>query len=272
MKAQLSPSSLALAAACALLAPFLAAVPALAAPQILAVAATDMKTPVTCDGGECTAELTTICLQEHRGSPSVGTAYYVHGDTPLTLTGTTPAGQEISLAHLDMKITAARGHNAIRVAFRETELDKYGPLALQISVPENISVVPVPIAYDLKPQSEDDIALATGPLRVLASSMVDKDTGKRAAAELVNQAINRLPWRGRASDASRAVVKAAYSEVVRNSGFSSDAKASADAVVEQCYDRTAAGSLSFRGCLGSWHDRLIGKLNTDYWNAAGAGS
>ena len=271
MKAQISLSRLAFTA-CALIAPSFFAHLALAAPQILAVAATDLKTPVTCEKGECTAELTTICLQEHRGSPNIGTAYYLHEGDMLALTGTTAEGQEISLDHLNFKITAARGHNAIRVGFRETEIDKYGPLNMQISVPENVSIVPVPIANDRHPQSEEDIALATGPLRILASRLIDQDTGKRDAAELINQAINRLPWRGRASDETRLAAKTGYREVAQSSGFAKGAKANADAVVEECFAQTAAGSLTFRGCLGSWHDRLIGKLNTKYWKAVGAGS
>ena len=250
----------------------MAAAPALAAPQILAVAATDLKLPVTCETGECTVELTTICLQEHRGSPNAGQGYYVHGETFFDLTGRNAAGQEISLAHLPLEITAARGHNAVRLAFRETHLAKYGPLEVSISVPENLSLVPLPVANDMRPQTEADIEIATGPLRKAATRLVDLDEDKRDAAELISQAINRLPWRGRASDEERATVRASYDDITENSGFASSAKNNANAVIQKCYDRTVAGSLSFRGCLGSWHDHLIGKLNTKYWKSLGAGS
>ncbi|MCC3304909.1 hypothetical protein [Sneathiella sp. HT1-7] len=250
----------------------IAALPALAAPQILAVAATDLKLPVTCEAGECTVELTTICLQEHRASPNIGAGYYVHGETFFDLMGRNAAGQEISLAHLPLEITAARGHNAVRLAFQESQLTKYGPLEVSISVPKNLSLVPLPIANDVKPQTEEDILLATGPLRAAATQLVDLDENKRDAAELINQAINRLPWRGRASDEDRATVRASYQEITKSSGFASGAKDNANAVVKECYDRTIAGSLSFRGCLGSWHDRMIGKLNTKYWKSLGAGS
>ncbi|MEX1034636.1 MAG: hypothetical protein WDZ54_01675 [Sneathiella sp.] len=249
-----------------------AALPALAAPQILAVAQTDLALPVICNAGECTVELTTICLQEHRASPNPGAGYYVHGDRFFDLTGTTPAGQEISLAHLPVTITAARGHNAVRLAFRETALKKYGPLAVSIAVPENLSLVPLPIRNDLTPQTEEDILLATGPLRDLATKMVDRDTNKKGAAELISQAINRLPERGRATDATRVAARSSFQDITRSSGFASGARDNASAVVRECYDRTIAGSLSFRQCLGSWHDRLIGKLNTEYWKALDAGS
>lgn len=249
-----------------------AALPALAAPQILAVASTDLKLPVTCEKGECTVELTTICLQEHRASPNIGAGYYVHGDKFFDLSGRTATGQEISLAHLPLEITAARGHNAVRLAFRDTHLKKYGPLEISLSVPDNLSLVPLPVANDVKPQTEEDILLATGPLREAATRLVDLDVNKRDAAELINQAINRLPWRGRASDTERATVRAAFDDLTEKSGFASGARDNANAVVNECYDRTMAGSLSFRACLGSWHDRLIGTLNTKYWKSLGAGS
>jgi hypothetical protein len=250
----------------------LATAPALAAPQILAVAATDLKLPVTCDGGICAVELTTICLQEHRASPHIGAGYYVHGDAFFDLKGRTPAGQDISLTHLPIEITAARGHNAVRLAFGAAHLAKYGPLEVSIAVPENLSLVPLPIANDQRPQTEEDILIATGPLRQAATRLVDLDNNQRDAAELISQAINRLPWRGRASDDTRAAVRARYDDITDRSGYSDDAKSSANSVIQKCYDRTTAGSLSFRGCLGSWHDHLIGKLNTKYWKSLGAGS
>ncbi len=243
-----------------------------AAPQIMAVASTDLDVPVTCEGGTCSVELSSICLQEHRASPIIGTAYYVHGDTGFKLTGKTEQGQEISLSHLDLKIEAARGHNAIKVGFREVDIRKYGEMSVQISVPENLSIVPKPIANDVNPQTDDDIAAATGPMRQLASSMIDQDTRKRDAAELINQTINRLPWRGRATDAERQDALDAYGEITRTSGFSSGARSNADAVMNECESRTAAGSLTLRQCLGSWHDRLVGKLNTKYWQQLKTGS
>ncbi|MAZ04082.1 MAG: hypothetical protein CMN56_13200 [Sneathiella sp.] len=248
------------------------AAPALAAPQILAVAQTELTLPVTCESGECTVELTTICLQEHRASPNPGNRYYVHGDRFFDLTGTTPAGQEIALGHLPVTITAARGHNAVRLAFREMALKKYGPLAVSIAVPENLSLVPMPIKDDVNPQTEEDILLATGPLREAATRLVALDTNKKGAAELISQAINRLPERGRASDDVRAAARANFEAVSSRSGFSNSARDNANAVVRECYEETTAGSLSFRGCLGSWHDRMIGKLNTKYWKSLGAGT
>ncbi|USG59948.1 hypothetical protein NBZ79_12250 [Sneathiella marina] len=272
MKSQTSRARLSRSTALALLATPLFAFASAAAPQIMAVASTDLDIPVTCEGGECSVELSSICLQEHRGSPYPGTAYYVHGDNNFQLTGVTDAGQEIKLSSIDLKVEAARGHNAVKVAFNETALRKYGPMSVKISVPKDMSIVPLPIANDVNPQTEADIELATGPLRQLASSIVDDDVQKRDAAELLNQTINRLPWRGRATDGERLAAEAEYREILATAPFSQRAKANADAVMKECATRTYAGSLTLRQCLGSWHDRLIGKLNTKYWSQLKSGS
>jgi len=272
MKFQTSRARLSRSTALALLATPLFAFASAAAPQIMAVASTDLAIPVTCDGGECSVELSSICLQEHRGSPYPGTAYYVHGDTQFQLTGVTDAGQEIKLSSVDLKVEAARGHNAVKVGFNETALRKYGPMTVRISVPENMSIVPLPIANDVNPQTDADIALATGPLRHLASSIVDDNTHKRDAAELLNQTINRLPWRGRATDEERLSAEGEYRNIRASAPFSQQAKDNANAVMKECATRTYAGSLTLRQCLGSWHDRLIGKLNSKYWNQVKTGS
>lgn len=250
----------------------LAATPALAAPQILAVAATELPLPLTCEAGECRVELTTICLQEDRASPNPGTGYYVHGERFFGIMGRTETGQEISLAHLPVAITAARGHNAVRVAFRAQELKKYGPLEVSLKVPDNLSLIPLPIRNDRRPQTDADIELATGPNRALAKLYVEEAGDPRAEAELLSQAINRLPERGRASDAERAAAREAFRAVATRAAMPAGAKAGAAAHFEACYRETTAGSLSLRACLSSWHDRLIGKLNTNYWHALRAGS
>ncbi|MEH6546129.1 MAG: hypothetical protein V7701_06870 [Sneathiella sp.] len=272
MNSQTSRARLSRSTALAFLATPLFAFSSIAAPQIMAVASTDLDIPVTCEGVECSVELSSICLQEHRGSPYPGTAYYVHGDTNFQLTGVTETGQEIQLSSVDLKVEAARGHNAVKVVFKEMAIRKYGPMSVRISVPENMSIVPLPIANDVNPQTDADIALATGPLRQLASTIVDDNTQKRDAAELLNQTINRLPWDGRASDGERLAAEAEYRKILATAPFSVRAKANADAVMKECAVRTYAGTLTLRQCLGSWHDRLLGKLNTKYWNQLKTGS
>ncbi|TNE42087.1 MAG: hypothetical protein EP348_00340 [Alphaproteobacteria bacterium] len=243
-----------------------------AAPQILAVAATDIEVPMRCERGECAAELTTICLQEHRGSPDKGTAYYLPAGNRLDISMVTETGEKIALPNLKLDIRAARGHNMVRVTFPEKTIRALGPLRLEVSVPAHVTLVPVPAPDDRNPQTPADIALTTGPLRLLADRMVDQDGEKRKAAELVTQVINRLPFQGHASKEERATSLASFAALKENAAFSTPAKTEADAVIQRCDKQTIAGNTTFKECLGSWHDHLIGKLNTQYWKAVETGS
>ena len=57
-----------------------------AAPQILGLLATNAPTPLTCNDGICSAQFSAFCLQQHRKSPTAGTAYRPAKRTALTLT------------------------------------------------------------------------------------------------------------------------------------------------------------------------------------------
>ena len=56
-----------------------------AAPQILGLVATTAPTPLTCSDGMCSAQFSAFCLQQHRISPTAGTAYRPAKGTALTL-------------------------------------------------------------------------------------------------------------------------------------------------------------------------------------------
>ena len=67
---------------------------ALAAPQILAVLATDTGIPFTCADGVCEAELSAFCLQRNRPAPDFGTAYVPAAPGVFTLVVTDANGEE----------------------------------------------------------------------------------------------------------------------------------------------------------------------------------
>ena len=50
--------------------------PAAADPQMLGVVETASAVPLHCKNGECGAELTSICLQEERATPTPGYRYF----------------------------------------------------------------------------------------------------------------------------------------------------------------------------------------------------
>lgn len=243
-----------------------------AAPQILAVASTDIPLPLTCEKGECSVELTAICLQEHRASPQIGAKYYIHEDQRLTLTLVDKKGNTVDISALPLDISAARGHTAIKVSLKETHIRDFDSRQITISVPEKTTAIPVPVAHDKKPQTETDILIATQSLRPLAKRIVDQNTERADAARLVSHAINSLPSRGRAEVSDRTSAQQYFKSVSRNSGYSGEAKRLAAKALRQCDYETKVGFWSLRQCLGSSHDQLIGKLNTKYWKSLKAGS
>lgn len=243
-----------------------------AAPQILAVASTNLPIPIICEKGECSAELTAICLQEHRASPQAGHEYYIHGGKKLQLTLTTFKGTKIDLTNLPVTLKTARGHTALKVSLKERFIRDLDAKALHVSVPSQITAIPMPKANDINPQTEADIYLATGPLRGIAHRFVDLNEGRANAARLVNQAINSLPPRGRSEPDKRIAAKTYFEGISEKSGYSKRAVELATKAVDQCFYETQVGFQSFRQCLGSSHDRMIGKLNTKYWHSLNTGS
>ncbi|MBL4740504.1 MAG: hypothetical protein JKY12_05885 [Sneathiella sp.] len=243
-----------------------------AAPQILAVASTDFPIPIVCEKGECSAELTAICLQEYRASPQKGQEYYVHEDRKFVITLTSISGNKIDLSNLPFKLQTARGHSALRVSFKEKQIRKLEAVAIEISVPEYISAIPMPRANDKAPQTESDILIATGPLRSVSNRLVDENTGRADAARLINQAINKLPRLGRSEPNKRKAAERYFQAVTEKSGYSDKAVKIANKAVKQCFYETQVGFISFRQCLGSTHDRVIGNLNTKFWKSLNSGS
>lgn len=250
-----------------------AAIPtAIAAPQILAVASTTLPMQLYCEKGECSAELTTICLQEHRASPQAGHDYYLYGDKKLQLTLTTTNGQKVDLTNLPVTLKTARGHTSLRLSLKQTLLQDMDVKEIHVNVPEYVTALPVEKENDRDPQTEADIYLATGPLRQIAANFVDNNTGRADAARLVNHAVNILPPLGRSDPQTRDTAKAHLSVVAAKSGYSQKAVELATKSMEQCYFETQVGFQSLRQCLGSSHDRLIGKLNKQYWRSLNSGS
>ena len=57
-------------------------------PQMLGVIQTASAVPLHCSNGECDAELTSICLQEERATPTSGYRYSLHDTKTIGLTVT----------------------------------------------------------------------------------------------------------------------------------------------------------------------------------------
>ncbi len=243
-----------------------------AAPQILAVVASLVPVPLTCAGGDCVAELTTICLTEHRASPGRGTPYQIHQASTLTLTGTRPDGTTITLALPEAAtFNAERSHLSARITIPSRVLNDLGVTAVSVRANRDTTLVPTVRDTGPRPLDDAEIALAAGPLRAAAATILGDAATNVAAAQLTTLLINALPEGGRVSDASRAGVWQRAVAAAADT-FSDDAVALAAAEHDGCQTKTRAGAETLRGCLGSVHDALMGGVNKTYWDTVSTGS
>ena len=246
----------------------LAASGAAAAPQVLALFSTDRPVALSCAGDECRAELPTLCLQPGRRAPQPGRSYRLADGQSLSLVGRTADGREVSLS-LDrqMTIAAARTHVAVSVSIPRALLDRHGLERGGISVGDDVSAVPLASAEDRRPQTEGEIAAATGHGRGLATAIVDRDADRMPAVRLMTRMANALP----AGD--RDTVWAAMIDDAAASGMSAAAIGLARFNYELCKFKTGNRIVaSFRQCLRGLSGDSMEFLNTDLERALGSGS
>lgn len=245
---------------------------AAAAPQVLALIASNDIVPLTCERGRCAAELTAICLQPDRASPPPGRTYTLTGGEGVTVLAETRDGRSLTLAAEGLiEVRALRGHNAVSLGVAGRRLHALGLKRVAIRIGEGVSLVPTPVAGDKWPLTPGEIDLATGPMRSLASRIVDHGGTDADAARLTRVMVNALPRLGRADPEARAAVwrRALDATAVRASEAAMDrARRAHDA----CQAASTTGVLTLRGCLGAKHDSMIGGLNNAYWDALDAGS
>ncbi len=245
-----------------------------AAYQIMGLIASAGAVPLTCSRGECFAEFSSFCLQPKRASPPRGARYHAIGGAGITIVGTTVDGRTLPMTRPDdLRITAQRGHNAVRISVPVATLIALGLKSVAIDVGEGVSLVPVPIAGDPNPQTEVDIAIATGPLRVLGSRIVDHGGDTTMAARLTNDLINALPEGGRVVPDVRDGLWDDATRAGSQPAIAPGARELARGAYEQCRANLASGwILTMRQCLGARHDRFLGELNNEYWDKLKVGS
>ena len=239
-----------------------------AEPQILGLIASLEPISLQCERGLCSAEFTSYCIEQHRRPPNLGTVYNIHDPETLLFEGVREDGETVRLvAPAQLDIASARGRSAIRMSVSAQFLKKNGLVSVRVTVGERASLIPQADPNARRPHTEFDIAMATGPLRDVAASIIDSGGERVDAARQTSQLINALPRTGRASEARRDGVwkTVALSPVVPGHAL-------VESGFDLCYDVTRSGMMSLRQCLGSLHDRLISKLNVDYWKAVDTGS
>jgi hypothetical protein len=225
---------------------FLAIAPAHAAPQILGLVASAQPIPLTCEAGICRAEVSAVCLQQHRKSPAPGTAYLPAQGTEIALTGA--GGKSVPVQGL-VKMTSVRGFTSVSVSMAEA----------------TVSALPVAVPGDNNPLSEIEIARYTGPLRPSAEGAIRGD-GTLPASDILNQMINRLPH---SRPVGAAEISPALADVTGPNGLrSSETKRLLTRALDECRDQLRTERTpGLRSCLGNQHDILISDTTQKVWKA-----
>ena len=241
---------------------------ALAAPQILAVLATNGGVPFACADGLCQADISTFCLQRDRPAPEVGTAYLPAEPSVFTLVAIDANGNERRLPAAGyVTFIESRGFTAISARLGEDVLVGLGAVGARLELGANASLVPVPRQGDPDPLTAGEIAYVTGPLRNLGALVVD-GSPDADSARVVATMVGLLPREGRL-DAER--LAALWGEATGDDGLAaadSPGPLGARAAYEGCIDAIEEQRIfSIRGCLERSHDRLMRGLSVEYWNA-----
>lgn len=236
-----------------------------AAPQILGLMASRAPVPMMCVNGTCTAELSTVCLQEHRPTPETGTVYLPARNTRITLIVTGPHGakqqQRIEGA---LSFTSLRQYTSIKVSLPETTVRQLGYGSVSLFVAPMASLVPVVAAGDLNALSDSEIARYTGPLRAAAERSFIRNRDRVGATDILNRMVNRLPT---GSDAGFEAMERLWSQDVAKD-TSDGTRKILNRAVEHCREAVRVGvQANLRSCLAYQHDYFAGESTTDAWQA-----
>lgn len=240
----------------------LAATGAKAAPQILGLVASAAPVPLHCADGTCTAELTTVCLQEYRAAPMPGAAYRASDQTRLTLT---VAGSKPVDVTAHATFTALRNISSVRVRLPVAAVRGLGPGEAAISVGAMGAVVPMPTPGDDQPQGAYEIAAYTGAFRRVADGVFARNQTTVESLELLNQVINRLPD-GLGEDT--ATFETVWREVVGSKPMPADVMHQTSEAADICRAEIDHGMLpSMKSCIADRHDALASETTKKVWKA-----
>ncbi len=246
---------------------------AAAAPQALALLASNGAMPLTCAGGTCQAELSAYCLQQERAVPLPGTKYRVVDPRRLTLVIASADGSVRRLPASDhAEIASARMYTAVAISISEQRLASLGAVFAAVEVGDGATLVPVPLAGDPFPHTASDIETASGPIRAAGTRIVDRGGEAADAARVIGRLINALPPPERTT-ATQGDARWRDAVEPNTRGIGDAGVARAENMYRACRGPAEHGSaVSLRGCLETRHDALMQELNADFWTALKLGS
>ena len=258
-----------LIAAAALAASALASFPAFAAPQILGVVASIAPVEMRCTAEGCTAQLSAFCLQRARDVPIEQTRYQAADTAAFRLVATRADGSTLEVPVDErVRFSSAFGFASVRVSVPAALIEEWRAVRLAVEVSPEAVLVPAAHDADADPLSQEEIALARGPLRALAGRHFDAPSTQRDAAQLLEAVVNGFPaqsWEGR-------VDRSALWDGQVTPALRAAASAEALALARSVYENCLPSSYSMRQCLELKHMNLLSDANRAYWDEASPGS
>ena len=245
-----------------------------AAPQALALVATNGDVPLKCVDGTCSAEMSAFCLQPDRVTPIRGTKYTAIDSSKITLKGMTRDGREIVLdSSKFVSFQSERTHVAIRANVAAEEMAALGVDRLRLNVGNDVAMLPDPEANDTNPHSQIDVLVITGSLRKLGARVVDRNRKHMIAARLTSRIINELPAKGWVTAEQSEAIWQGTVDAVNGQNLPEDAVGMARRAIDFCnFAVNSRVYWGMRRCLQSEHDVMLKILNSQYWTAVKTGS
>ncbi|MCK6450273.1 MAG: hypothetical protein L6R19_05370 [Alphaproteobacteria bacterium] len=245
--------------------------PAAAAPQPLGLVATIEPVPLVCESGGCVAVLASFCLMQSRLPPEPGDAYRPAEGTEVRIAVTRADGGSATLDGGSLlRFVAYTGYSSITVAVDQAALEAAaggGVKEAIVEVGPRATLLPLDVAGDPAPLTEDEVALATGPWREQAEELFDRPNPRSDANRLVARAIGALPEDEKVD--GPAMHQAAWGTALATPGrgFTEDGVALGRRMFAACQN-TVAQSLrwTMRRCLENRLDQEQRVINQEYWD------
>jgi len=250
------------------LSPFISNGDAHAAPQIIAAVPTGGDVELICAEGTCSAEFSTICLQQSRTKPSPLTPYILHGpdQDAMIVTGHSKDNKTASLAPGVLRFVSLRGHSAFRVSAPEKLLKSQGLARMTVKIDRLAMLLPVPEEGDTDPQTAADKEKAFHEIKSKGGYWTEMDPDNLAMARVTNRIINLLPAKGSVTTAAGEALWRQAAAPERE--LSKESLAINRSYFDYCRENgLTPGGFAMRRCLGDAHDWFMKDLNVNYWKS-----
>jgi len=243
-----------------------------ASPQVLGLVASIRPTPMQCGASGCRADLSSFCLEQPRSNPIDGMAYDPAPGTSLTLVVT---GRDGQIRRLDgtryLAFVDGRGFASVTARLTAADLANLDAASVAIEVGKDASLLPVAKAADPNPQSDQEIALATGASRKKAETFFDRSGPDSDAIRLTNAMINYLPPGELGRNPADAEVLTKTEALYQGASVDPAGVRQAEEIHSNCVAKVDVHHQieSMRSCLEGSHDILLTHTNVDFWNSLG---